>query len=65
MFVSERLDEIIYLINQEGKVEVNKLSKKFNVSKDLIRKDLSKLEENGILERTYGGAVKKENWRKR
>ncbi|EEY33850.1 DeoR/GlpR family DNA-binding transcription regulator [Pseudoleptotrichia goodfellowii] len=59
MFVSERLDEIIYLINQEGKVEVNKLSKKFNVSKDLIRKDLSKLEENGILERTYGGAVKK------
>ena len=59
MFVSERLDEIIHLINQEGKVEVNKLSKKFNVSKDLIRKDLSKLEENGILERTYGGAVKK------
>ena len=32
MFVSERLDEIIHLINQDGKVEVNELSKKFNVS---------------------------------
>ena len=59
MFVSERLDKIINLINEQGKVEVNKLSKHFKVSKDLIRKDLSKLEEQGLLERTYGGAVKK------
>ena len=59
MFVSERLDKIISLINEQGKVEVNKLSKHFKVSKDLIRKDLSKLEEQGLLERTYGGAVKK------
>ena len=59
MFVSERLEEIINLITKYGKVEVNKLSKHFKVSKDLIRKDLSKLEEQGLLERTYGGAVKK------
>ena len=54
MFVSERLEKILNLINEQGKVEVNKLSKYFKVSKDLIRKDLSKLEEQGLLERTYG-----------
>ena len=59
MFVSERLEKILNLINEQGKVEVNKLSKYFKVSKDLIRKDLSKLEEQGLLERTYGGAIKK------
>ncbi len=59
MFVSERLDKIITLISKQGKVEVNKLSEYFKVSKDLIRKDLAKLEEKGLLERTYGGAVKK------
>ena len=59
MFVSERLEKILNLINEQGKVEVNKLSKYFKVSKDLIRKDLSKLEEQGLLERTYEGAIKK------
>lgn len=59
MFVSERLNKILELINEKGKVEVNSLSSYFKVSKDLIRKDLSKLEEQGLLERTYGGAIKK------
>ena len=59
MFVSERLNEIINILNQEGKVEVNKLSILFDVSKDLIRKDLKKLEEQGVVDRTYGGATKK------
>ena len=45
MFVSERLNEILKLIEKKGKVEVNHLSNLFKVSKDLIRKDLSKLEE--------------------
>ena len=61
MFVSERLNEIINILNQEGKVEVNKLSILFDVSKDLIRKDLKKLEEQGVVDRTYGGATKKKH----
>ncbi len=59
MFVSERLENILAIINKAGKVEVNELSKNFKVSKDLIRKDLSRLEEDGFIERTYGGAIKK------
>ncbi|CAM3201777.1 DeoR/GlpR family DNA-binding transcription regulator [Streptobacillus felis] len=58
MFVQERLDKIIKLINENNKVKVNELSDYFKVSKDLIRKDLSKLEEAGYLKRTYGGAIK-------
>ena len=64
MFVSERLNEILKLIEKKGKVEVNHLSNLFKVSKDLIRKDLSKLEEQGLLERTYGGAIKKRQFAK-
>lgn len=59
MFVAERLNTIIKLINEKGKINVNELSKMFNVSKDLIRKDLAKLENQNVLERTYGGAIKK------
>ena len=59
MFVKERLDILLKLLNENGKIEVNALSRQFNVSKDLIRKDLQKLEDQGLLERTYGGAVPK------
>ena len=59
MFVSERLNEILKLIEKKGKVEVNHLSNLFKVSKDL-----SKLEEQGLLERTYGGAIKKRQFAK-
>ena len=59
MFVKERLDIIMSLLSENGKIEVNSLSRQFNVSKDLIRKDLQKLEDQGLLERTYGGAVPK------
>ena len=64
MFVSERLNEILKLIEKKGKVEVNHLSNLFKVSKDLIMKDLIKLEEQVLLERTYGGAIKKRQFAK-
>ena len=48
MFVKERLEIIMSLLKEKGKIEVNDLSKKFSVSKDLIRKDLQKLEDQGL-----------------
>lgn len=59
MFAEERLQEIIDILNSEGKVVVKDLSKKFDVTDDCIRKDLSSLESLGVLKRTYGGAVSK------
>jgi DeoR/GlpR family transcriptional regulator of sugar metabolism len=55
-----RKDEITKLLTKQGKVSVNDLSEKLNVSKETIRKDLSFLEDEGILYRSFGGAVKKE-----
>ena len=57
MFTEERLEEILNILNIEGKVKVKDLSQKFNVTEDCIRKDLKQLEHKGSLKRTYGGAI--------
>lgn len=57
MFIDERLEKIINILNQEGRVYVKDLSTKFNISESMIRKDLQKLEKMGELKRTYGGAI--------
>ena len=44
----KRLDEIINLVSQEKKIDVNTLSEKLGVSKVTIRKDLDKLESKGL-----------------
>ncbi|MCG8540203.1 MAG: DeoR/GlpR family DNA-binding transcription regulator [Clostridia bacterium] len=59
MFAEERLEKIIESLNQNGKIIVKELSKRFNVTEDCIRKDLKNLEKQGIIKRTYGGAVLK------
>lgn len=58
MLAPERHDAIIEQLNRDGSVTVNELSEKFGVTKDSIRKDLTQLEKQGLLKKTYGGAVK-------
>ncbi len=60
MFIEERHEVILDMINKEGKVNVKELSKTFNISESMIRKDLQSLEKNGKLKRTYGGAIQLE-----
>lgn len=57
MFTEERLEAILNILNEEGKVKVKELSKRFNITEDCIRKDLKQLEHLGSLKRTYGGAI--------
>ena len=59
MFAQERLDMIIQLLHEEGKVKVKDLSKRFELSEDAIRKDLKILEKQGVMERIYGGGMLK------
>lgn len=54
----ERRVKILDLINTEGQVGVNELSRKFNVSEVTIRNDLSHLEKKGFLIKTRGGGLK-------
>lgn len=61
MLAAERRNEILTQLRQEGRVIVADLSKKYDVTEETIRRDLEKIEQDGFAERTYGGAVLKEN----
>ncbi len=59
LFVEERRRVILDRLKQNGRVSVKALSDEMAVSAVTIRQDLRVLEEDGLLERTYGGAVRK------
>ncbi|MBE6537560.1 MAG: DeoR/GlpR transcriptional regulator [Ruminococcaceae bacterium] len=53
----ERREEIISIIQENGKVKVSELSERYGISEVSIRKDLELLEAEGHLSRVHGGAV--------
>lgn len=57
---AERHGQIYTLINQQGRVTVQELSKLFAVSEATIRRDLEELDSQGRISRAHGGAVKTE-----
>ena len=57
MFSVERKSEILKLLEQNGRVEVNELADLFNSSRETIRRDLNEMEVKGLLKRAHGGAV--------
>lgn len=57
MLAVERRKKIMEIINENKSVLVTELSKLFSVTEETIRRDLEKLETEGLLKRTYGGAV--------
>lgn len=61
MFLEERYEKIIELLEKKGRVTVKELSQIFNVTEDCIRKDLRELENRGNLKRVYGGAMIQRN----
>ncbi|WP_435927977.1 DeoR family transcriptional regulator [Dryocola sp. BD613] len=54
---SERRENIIQRLRQQGSVQVNDLALFFGVSTVTIRNDLAFLEKQGIAMRAYGGAL--------
>jgi len=57
MFENARQKKIFDIVSNKGSVSVDFLAKHFNVSKMTIRRDLEKLQESDILQRTHGGAM--------
>lgn len=57
MLAVERRNKIEQIINKERSVLVLELAKQFDVTTETIRADLEKLEKQGVLVRTYGGAT--------
>lgn len=62
MLAIERRQKIMAMLNENKSVLVPELAKLFNVTEETIRRDLEKLEKEGLLKRTYGGAVLVENY---
>ncbi|MDO4743161.1 MAG: DeoR/GlpR family DNA-binding transcription regulator [bacterium] len=58
MLAIERRNAIISKLIFEGKVVVSELAKEFDVTEETIRRDLEKLDNDGLAKKTYGGAVK-------
>lgn len=53
----ERLEQILKLVSEMERVDVNTLADKLGVSRVTVRKDLDKLESKGFLRREHGFAV--------
>jgi DeoR/GlpR family transcriptional regulator of sugar metabolism len=62
MLAIERRNEILTKLSTDGKVLVADLAKEFDVTEETIRRDLEKLDNDGLARKTYGGAVKNENF---
>ncbi|MCD8301276.1 MAG: DeoR/GlpR family DNA-binding transcription regulator [Clostridiales bacterium] len=61
MLAAERRKLILDKLHQEKHVVVSDLSRRFNVSEETIRRDLDRFEREGLVSKSYGGAVLKEN----
>lgn len=61
MLAIERKNEILDILQKEQRVLVSELAKKYDVTEETIRRDLEKLEKDGLVKKTYGGAVLNRN----
>ena len=61
MLAIERRREILARLAVDGKVIVAELARDFAVTEETIRRDLERLDKEGLVSKTYGGAVSKRN----
>lgn len=61
MLAIDRRKSIMKMLVQYKSVTVTELSKVFKITEETVRRDLEKLEKDGLLKRTYGGAVLVDN----
>lgn len=57
MYAPERHQAILAKARHEGRVEVRQLADQLDVTPETIRRDLTALEQRGLLHRAHGGAI--------
>lgn len=57
MALNLRQAEILAIVRSEGRVIVDELAERFQVTLQTIRRDLTELADEGLLERVHGGAM--------
>ena len=61
MLAAERRNLILEKLQEEKRVVVSELSQEYGVSEETIRRDLDRLEKDGLAIKSYGGATINEN----
>lgn len=61
MLALERRNLILEKLQEDKRVVVNELSQLYGVSEETIRRDLDKLDKDGLAVKSYGGAIINEN----
>lgn len=57
MFIEERHQEILKILDKNGRISNSEIQEIFQISYDSAKRDLRLLEEQGLLKRTHGGAI--------
>lgn len=57
LLAENRHFQILEQLRTNGRVQVNDLASQLNVTRVTVRRDLAYLQKNGLLKKTYGGAV--------
>lgn len=58
-FTADRRNQLAQIVLSEGRVTVADAAERFGVSRETIRKDLLALEREGLVSKSYGGAMAK------
>jgi DeoR family glycerol-3-phosphate regulon repressor len=57
----ERQEMIVDLISRRERVSVEELAQKLEISRETIRRDLTRLDREGVLRKVHGGAMRLQN----
>ena len=57
MYAEERQQAMAQLVAERGRLSVNVLAERYDVTTETVRRDLSALERMGLVRRVHGGAV--------
>lgn len=64
MLAEERRQKILEILQKDGRVVAKELSDLFQISVDSVRRDLTIMEKQGLLQKTYGGAISLRKFKK-
>ncbi|HEY8489038.1 MAG TPA: DeoR/GlpR family DNA-binding transcription regulator [Thermaerobacter sp.] len=57
MLAEERRRQVLQWLEEEGRIQVTEVARRLSVSPMTVRRDLERLEADGLLVRTHGGAL--------
>lgn len=57
MFAEERRQKILEMLQREQRIFARDVAEMFGISIDSVRRDLTAMEEEGLLKKTHGGAI--------